>query len=245
MKSNRIGILLLIMVLIGSIYIIVSFGSNNTPYHKHKEYEDVSLAEDPVMQPNPFIFEFPFPEIEIPIIGGILGLTEPAIGIILIIMGIMASLVLLSLIYSYKQKRKEESEEEKEPDVSKDIELKIRRLTLGKRIEEIIAFLEECLDGRFSQGITEGFEKLDSALKEYSKISRPGWLTPREFTLMKIPYFNHDAMISAVEQFYRITYGLKPATQEELKEFIIHFQTMITDESILKWKADSPMEERI
>lgn len=243
MKSNRIGIALLIVVLIVSIYIIISFGSNNTPYHKHKEYDEVSLAEDPVNL-NPF-FDFTLPEIEIPVIGGVLGLTEPAIGIIFIIIGIMASLLLLSLVNSYRQKRKEESEEEKRPDVSKDIELKVRRLTLGKRIEEIIIFLEECLDGRFNQGITEGFEKLDLALKEYSKISRPGWLTPREFTLMKIPYFNHDAMILAVEQFYRITYGLKDATLEELKEFIIHFKTMISDESILKWKADSPLEERI
>ncbi|MFW9905010.1 MAG: hypothetical protein ACFFFH_11800 [Candidatus Thorarchaeota archaeon] len=244
MKFNRIGTLLLILVLIGSIYIVISFGSKNTPYHKQEEYEEVSLTEDPVKQSNPFIFDFPFPSIEIPVISGILGLTGPAIGIIFIIIGIVTSLVLLSLINSYRQKKKEESEEEKRPDVLKDIELKIRRLTLGKRIEEIIAFLEECLDGHFSQGITEGFEKLDSALKEYSKISRPGWLTPREFTLMKIPYFNHNAMISAVEQFYRITYGLKPASQEELEEFIIHFKLMITDENILKWKADSPLEEQ-
>jgi hypothetical protein len=244
MKFNKIGALILIMVFIGSIYVIISFGSNNTPYYKQEEYEEVPLAEDPIMQPNPFNFDFPLPSIEIPVISGILGLTEPVIGLIFIIIGIMASLVILSLINSYKQKKKEEIEEEKGPEVSKDVELKIRRLTLGKRIEVIIAFLEECLDGRFSQGITEGFEQLDSALKEYSKISRPGWLTPREFSLMKIPYFNHNAMISAVEQFYRITYGLKPASQEELKEFIKHFKSMIADESILKWKADSHLEER-
>ena len=243
MKFNKLGTLVLLLVLIGSVYIIISFGSNNTPYQKQKEFEEVSLAEDPTTQDNPFFFDFPFPSIDIPAISGIFSLTGSGIGIIFIIFGVMASLVIISMIVAYIQKKKEDIEEEKALDISEDIELKIRRLTLGKRIEEIIAFLEECLDGRFSQGITEGFERLDSALKEYSKISRPRWLTPREFTLLKIPYFNHDAILAAVEQFYRITYGLKPAAQKELEEFIEYFKTMIADENVLKWKSDLPQEE--
>ncbi|MFX1516633.1 MAG: hypothetical protein ACFFC6_10010 [Promethearchaeota archaeon] len=243
MKFNKKGTLVLFLVLIGGVYIVIGFGSNNTPYQKQKEYEEVSLADDPTTQVNPFFFDFPFPSIDIPAISGILGLAGSSIAIIFIIFGIMISLVILSMIVSYIQRKKDDIEGEKALDVSKDVELEIRRLTLGKRIEEIIAFLEECLDGRFNQGITEGFERLDLALKEYSKISRPRWLTPREFTLLKIPYFNHIALLAAVEQFYRITYGLKPATYKELEEYIKHFKSMIADESVLKWKADLPPEE--
>ncbi|UCG04286.1 MAG: hypothetical protein JSW11_09925 [Candidatus Heimdallarchaeota archaeon] len=240
MKFNKKGILVLLLIFFGIIYLITGFGSNNTPYQRQKEYDEVNLADDPTVKtPNPFIFEFP--SIDIPSIGGIFGLGSTGVGIILIIFGIMIFLVIMSLIIS-RSKKKEEIEDVKELATSKDIELKIRRLTLGKRIEEIISFLEECLDSRFSQGITEGFEQLDLALKEYSKISRPGWLTPREFTFLKIPYFNHEAMIAAVEQFYRITYGLKPATRTELEEFIEYFKSMIVDKAILKWKADLPLE---
>ena len=49
-------------------------------------------------------------------------------------------------------------------------------------------------------------------------------------------------MITAVEQFYRITYGLKPATRKELEEYIDYFRFMIADENILKWKSDLPLE---
>lgn len=241
MKYNKKGTLLLLLVVIGSIYLVIGFGSNNTPYQKQKD-EDVSLVDDPTTQSNPFNFDFQFPSIDIPVIGGIFGLAGPGIWIIIVIFVIMTSSVIISLIVSHRSKKKEETEDEKGLITEMDIELKVRRITLGKRIDEIIDFLEGCLDGRFSQGITEGFEQLDSALKEYSKISRPGWLTPREFTLLKIPYFNHDAMITAVEQFYRITYGLKLATRKELEEFIEYFRFMIADEKILKWKADLPLE---
>ncbi|MFX0122633.1 MAG: hypothetical protein ACFFAE_03290 [Candidatus Hodarchaeota archaeon] len=242
MKFNKKGNLVLFLILLGSVYLIIGFGSNNTPYQKQKEYDEVKLADDPTMQPNPFFFDFEFPSIDIPVIGGIFGLSGPGIWIIIIIFMIMVSLVILSLIVSHVYQKKSKTEDDKILDISNDIELKIRRLTLGKRIEEIITFLEECLDGRFSQGITEGFIQLDSALKEYSKISRPGWLTPREFTLLKIPYFNQDAMISAVELFYRITYGLKAATRNELVEFIEYFRSMIADKNVLTWKADLPPE---
>ncbi len=242
MKFNKKVTFVLLLGFLVSIYLVIGFGSNNTPYQKQKEYDEVELADDPTTQTNPFIFDFEFPSIEIPGIGGIFGLGGYGLGIILIIIGIMAFLVTTSLIVSYRSKKKEETEDKKDIITLKDIEQKIRRLTLGKRIEEIIAFLEDCLDGRFSQGITEGFEKFDLALKEYSKISRPDWLTPREFTLLKIPYFNSDAMITAVEQFYRITYGLKPATRKNLEEFIEYFRSMIPDENVLKWKADLPLE---
>ena len=47
-------------------------------------------------------------------------------------------------------------------------------------------------------------------------------------------------MIAAVEQFYRVTYGEKTAMREEFEEFIVYFKQMISDEKVLKWKADSP-----
>ena len=121
-------------------------------------------------------------------------------------------------------------------------EMKIRRIRLGQRIEEIIIFLKSCLDGQYSQGITEGFERLDEALKEYSKISRPGWITPREFSRLKIPYFNHEAMINAVEKFYRITYGQKEANQKYLEDFIYYLEIAIADKNVLKWYSDVPFK---
>lgn len=241
MKFNKKGSLLLLFILLGSIFLITSYGSNNTPYKKQKEYNDVPLTDDPTIQPILFPFDFQFPSIDIPIIGGVFGLEGTGLWIIFFVFLLMILLLIASLIVSQLRKTKrEEKEKDKDFNESKYKELEIRRQTLGKRIEEIIIFLETCLDNRFSQGITEGFERLDSALKEYSKISRPGWLTPREFTLLKIPYFNHDAMIAAVEQFYRITYGEKIAKRSELEEFIEYFKQMIADKTVLKWKADSP-----
>ncbi|MFX1282815.1 MAG: hypothetical protein ACFFB5_04135 [Promethearchaeota archaeon] len=241
MKLNKIALLVLLLILLGSIFLIISNGSNNIPYQSQKEYSDVPLTDDPTTQPFLFPFDFQFPSIDIPIIGGVFGLGGTGLWIIFFTFLVMLLLLVTSLIVSQLRKTKREKEEgAKDLLETEDRELEIRRQTLGKRIEEIIYFLETCLDGHYSQGITEGFERLDSALKEYSKISRPGWLTPREFTLLKIPYFNHDAMIAAVEQFYRITYGERTAKRKELEEFILYFQQMIADKAVLKWKADSP-----
>ncbi len=120
-----------------------------------------------------------------------------------------------------------------------------RRATLGRRIENILEFLNKSsMEGNYNKGITEGFEQLDAAMKEFSKISRPGWLTPREYANMRIPYFNHQSLSSAVEIFYRSTYSKLNAMQQDMDEFIKHFQDMISDFSILNWKADSlPISE--
>lgn len=240
MKFNKIVAPALLLILLGSIFIVINNGSKNTPLQKQKEYDNVALTDDPPTQPTPVSWDFQLPSIDVPIIGGTLGLGGTGLWIVFFIFLLMVLLLVTSMIISYRRKEKREKKDDKEREESEDKELEIRRQTLGKRIEEIINFLEICLDGRFSQGITEGFERLDAALKEYSKISRPGWLTPREFTLLKIPYFNHDAMITAVEQFYRITYGQKPAMRKDLEEFIECFKQMIADKKALKWRADSP-----
>lgn len=242
MKLNKLGLLVLISILLGSILLIIGNGSSNTPIEKQKDYGEVSLTDDPDIQQNPFPFNFDFelPSIDIPFISGTLGLGDTGIGIIIFIFILMVILLITSIVFTKIHKKKRIKEDVKDFDGSEYSELEIRRLTLGKRIDEIKNFLHACLDGRYSQGITEGFERLDSALKEYSKISRPGWLTPREFTLLKIPYFNHDAMLAAVEQFYRVTYGQRIALRKELEEYIVYFERMITNESVLKWKADSP-----
>ncbi|MHA2244707.1 MAG: hypothetical protein ACXADY_07025 [Candidatus Hodarchaeales archaeon] len=239
MKFSKIKPLVLLLIIIASIFLVISDGSNNTPLRKQNEFDEVSLTDDPAEQ-QPFNFDFDLPSIDIPIISGTFGLGGTGLWIIFFIFLLMVLILITSMIVSQRRKRKGENEEKEEIVKDKEKELEIRRQTLGKRIGEIISFLENCLDGRFSQGITEGFERLDIALKEYSKISRPGWLTLREFTLLRIPYFNHDAMITAVEKFYRITYGQKPAIRNELEEFIVCFKLMIADEKVLKWKADSP-----
>ncbi|MFX0013801.1 MAG: hypothetical protein ACFFB2_03475 [Promethearchaeota archaeon] len=238
MKFNK-TLIVLLLILLASIFIVVDGGSNNSPYQKQKDYDYVSLTDDPISQFNPFIFDFEFPSIDIPIIGGTFGLGETGVWIIIIIFLLMVSILGISMIITQRRKKNQMEEKITESVKAETKELEIRRQTLGKRIEEIIRFLNECLDGRFNQGITEGFERLDAALKEYSKISRPGWLTPREFSLLKIPYFNHEAMITVVEQFYLITYGQKPASRKDLEEFIECFKLMIVDEQVLKWKSDS------
>ena len=238
--------LLLLIILVGGTFIVVSNGSINTPYLKQDEKDEIPLADDPTNSPW-FTFDFQLPLIEIPFIGGLLGLGAAGLSIIFLVFLVTVLLLVTSLIISRHRKEVKQKKESQEVVTdSKQKELEIRRQTLGKRIEEIISFLMTCLDGRYSQGITEGFERLDLAMKEYSKISRPGWLTPKEFTRLRIPYFNHDALIAAVDQFYIITYGQKPATQKELETFIVCFQEMIADQKVLSWRADLPpaIEER-
>ena len=117
-----------------------------------------------------------------------------------------------------------------------------RRETLGKRIDEIITFLETSGNKKsFSEAITLGFEKLDLALKEFSKISRPGWLTPREYAEMRIPYFDHKSLSIAVEIFYEITYGERTATLREFNMFLSSIESMISDQTILRWKSDQEL----
>ncbi|MHA2225188.1 MAG: hypothetical protein ACXAC8_08280 [Candidatus Hodarchaeales archaeon] len=233
----------LVIILLLSTFILVNNGSKNTLFTDQIEKDEVLLADDPPTQPSLFNFNFTLPAIEIPIISGIFGLGETGIWFILFILFVIVLVFVTSIIISRQRKKKKEKKDQEKNDLqSGRKELKKRRETLGNQIEVIINFLKECLDGKFSQGITEGFERLDEALKEFSKISRPGWLTPREFSRLEIPYFDKNALKTAVEQFYRITYGQKLATRGDLENFITNFQQMIADQKILSWKADYPKE---
>jgi hypothetical protein len=218
-------------------------GSRNTPLSKQDEYDEVSLMDDPSSNTPFFDFNFDLPEIEIPFISGIFGLAGEGLWFIFFIILVMILLLIISLYISHVQKgKKKEIKEKATIDKPDQKEMKIRRMKLGQRIEEIIQYLKSCQDGQFSQGITIGFERLDNAFKEYSKISRPGWLTPREFSHLKIPYFNHEAMNNAVEKFYRITYGQKEAHRIDLEDFIHYLEIAIADKRVLEWYSDIPME---
>ncbi len=225
------------VIIVGILLFIISGGSHNTPYEKQAEYDEVELTKDP--EPWSF-FDFELPSFYIDPIEGVFELGEGALILLLIAAVAMILLVIGSIvIYRRRKGDKINSVEDITEKEEEDKELVIRRQTLGRRIDEIVLFLKSCLNERYSQGITEGFERLDIALKEYSKISRPGWLTPREYTRLNIPYFNHQALIASVEQFYRVTYGEKVANKEELEKFIESFQRMILDPEILNWEADS------
>ncbi len=245
MRFSKIRLLTILIIILLSIYFFIFNGSRNTPLSKQREYDEVSLTDDPSSN-NPFFdFNFELPEIEIPIVSGIFGLAGEGLWLIFFIILVMLLLLIGSLTVSYVRKGKIRESKKKtiieKPDQK---ELKIRRMKLGQRIEEIKNFLKSCSDGQYSNGITIGFERLDSAFKEYSKISRPGWLTPREFSLLKIPYFNHEAMNNAVEKFYKITYGQKQAYKIDLEDFIHYLETAIADEKVLDWYSDIPIEER-
>ncbi|MHA1443818.1 MAG: hypothetical protein ACTSR4_03605, partial [Candidatus Hodarchaeales archaeon] len=191
-------------------------------------------------------FDFDLPEFEIHALTTVLGLTSGGLFIIILLVVILVIIFIASIFISRKIRNSEE--EDQSGDERSKIRMKElikRRVTLGRRIENILAFLNKSsMEGNYNKGITEGYEQLDAAMKEFSKISRPGWLTPREYANMRIPYFNQQSLSSAVEIFYRSTYGKLNATQQDIDEFIKHFQDMITDFSILKWKADSlPISE--
>lgn len=224
---------------------ILSGGTQNSPYGKQRIYENVPLTRDPdESQFNIWDFlrnlDFSFPEITFPGISPLLGLASGGIMLIVLIIIVMALLFIFSVFISYRFRSEDEEpviiEEKPQPDLK---ELIKRRETLGKRINDIIVFLQISADEEtFSEGITLGFEKLDLAMKEFSKISRPGWLTPREYAGLKIPYFNHNSMSEAVEIFYEITYGERKATLEEFTSFLFHIKSMVSDHTILQWKTD-------
>jgi hypothetical protein len=239
-KKRYIVILVLILA---SLFLLIINGSSNTPLSNQGTFDEVALTDDPSNS-----WQFPdlniqLPEINIPFIEGVFGFGDIGLTIIFIIFFVMLILLIGSIVISHVRKvRKRELIDKKDLTSKPDQkEMKIRRKKLGKRIEEIIFFLKSCLDGEYSSGITIGFERLDSALKEYSKISRPGWLTPREFSHLEIPYFNHTAMINAVEKFYRITYGEKTALKKDLEEFIHNLERAIEDQQVLDWYSDVPI----
>jgi len=245
-RFSKSRFFLLTIIIVVSISLFILNGSRNTPISNQKEFDEVDLIDDPGERNPLFDFQFKLPEINIPILSGIFGLASGAIWIIIFIILIMGLLLISSVIISRVRKGKQREKESKKGTAKLDQkEMKIRRIRLGQKIEEIIIFLKSCLDGQYSQGITIGFERLDEALKEYSKISRPGWLTPREFSRLKIPYFNHEAMINAVEKFYRITYGQKEANQKDLENFIYNLEFAISDQKVLKWYSDVPFKGKV
>ncbi len=241
-SKSRLFLLTILIVVSTSLFILN--GSRNTPISNQEEFDEVDLVDDP-SDSTLFDFNFKLPEINIPIITEIFGFAGSAIWVVIIIILIMGLLLISSLIISRVRRGKKRDKEGKKGSSRLDQkEMKIRRKRLGQRIEEIIIFLKSCLVGQFSQGITIGFERLDEALKEYSKISRPGWITPREFSRLKIPYFNHEAMINAVEKFYRITYGQKEANKKDLEDFIYYLEIAIADQKVLNWYSDVPFKGR-
>ncbi|MHA1944555.1 MAG: hypothetical protein ACXAC6_01870 [Candidatus Hodarchaeales archaeon] len=226
-----------------STVLILAGGTINTPFNQQQEIDTIPLTDDPESNsgfswPN---FDWVWPEFEIPVLNSVFGLTSSGLFIIVLLVLLMIVLFIASIFFSrvIKNYQEEAQISEEQPNVQMK-ELIKRRITLGKKIENIAAFLQISLqEGDYTKGITEGFEKLDTAMKEFSKISRPGWLTPREYANMRIPYFNHQSLSSTVEIFYKSTYSKLNATQQDMHAFIKHFQDMIVDFSILNWKADS------
>lgn len=222
---------------------LLAGGTINTPFNRQQEIDKIPLTDDPESNsgfswPD---FDWIFPDFEIPALNSVFGLTSSGLFIIILLVLLMIVLFFASIFISriLKNYQEEDQLSEEQPNAEMK-ELIKRRITLGRKIENIFAFLQSSLqEGDYKKGITEGFEKLDTAMKEFSKISRPGWLTPREYANMRIPYFNHQSLSSAVEIFYKSTYSKLNATQQDMNTFIKHFQDMIVDFSILKWKADS------
>jgi len=226
-----------------STVLILAGGTINTPFNQQQRVDKIPLTDDPESNsgfswPN---FDWNFPEFEIPVLDSVFGLTSNGLFIIVLLVLLMIVLFIASIFISRVIKNYQEEAQSSEEQPSAEMkELIKRRITLGRKIENISAFLQISLqEGDYNKGITEGFEKLDTAMKEFSKISRPGWLTPREYANMRIPYFNHQSLSSAVEIFYKSTYSKLNATQQDMNAFIKHFQDMIVDFSILNWKADS------
>jgi cbb3-type cytochrome oxidase subunit 3 len=243
MKFSKFQIILIILFIVVGTYLLLNNGSRNTPYNLQSEYSEVPLTKDPE-SPSP-LFDFDFEIPEIPFLDGLFGLGSGGILLIILFFFVLLILFIGSLVISYRQTKKSEETIENDIETKDSVEIHFLRRTLGTRIEEIIAFLNDCLQNEsYDQGISEGFEHLDRAMKEYSKISRPGWLTPREYANLEIPYFNQSALLEAVEQFYRINYGKKLAYKADLVIFIARFNEMISDRKILSWKADTmPKEE--
>jgi len=235
-------ILALIGILLVGTWFLIAGGTNNTPFDRQKQVDEIPLTDDPTSNsgfswPN---FDFDLPEFEIPVLSGVFGLTTGGLFIIVLLIVTMIIIFIASIFISRKiRNHQEEDQLTDENSKTRVKELIKRRLTLGRRIENIFTFLQVSLEeGDYNKGITKGFEQLDVAMKEFSKISRPGWLTPREYANMRIPYFNHQSLSSVVEIFYKSTYSKLNATQQDMNTFIKHFQDMIVDLSILKWKAD-------
>ena len=222
---------------------LLAGGTINTPFNRQQEIDKIPLTDDPESNsgfscPD---FDWIFPDFEIPALNSVFGLTSSGLFIIILLVLLMIVLFFASIFISriLKNYQEEDQLSEEQPNAEMK-ELIKRRITLGRKIENIFAFLQSSLqEGDYKKGITEGFEKLDTAMKEFSKISRPGWLTPREYANMRIPYFNHQSLSSAVEIFYKSTYSKLNATQQDMNAFIKHFHDMIVDFSILNWKADS------
>ncbi len=123
-------------------WFLIAGGTSNTPFDQQRAMDEVSLTEDPGSDfswPN---FDFDLPEIEIPVLSSVFGLTSSGLFIIVLLVIIMVIIFIASIFISRKIRNyQEEDQSIEESSRARVKELIKRRITLGRRIESAAEYL--------------------------------------------------------------------------------------------------------
>ncbi len=97
------------------------------------------------------------------------------------------------------------------------------RTQISTLVEILTEYLEE---GKYTEGVIYGYHQLDKNTKRILGTRRETYLTPKEFaSSLELP----EIIVPLkwiVETFYVARYRISPMGYEDLKEFIIHLQTL-------------------
>ncbi|MHA2494098.1 MAG: hypothetical protein ACXAEI_01315 [Candidatus Hodarchaeales archaeon] len=125
------------------------------------------------------------------------------------------------------------------PRLSEEEALQRRIERLGIRVEKIIENIDHYLnEGKFTEGIIEGYKELDKALWDFSRLQRRKHDTPLEHSRSRsIELLMVDRLYLLVDQFYNRRYRMASATQTDLLEFKRNLRELVPQQ-VQKMKPD-------
>ncbi|MFX0114465.1 MAG: hypothetical protein ACFFB3_07950 [Candidatus Hodarchaeota archaeon] len=113
--------------------------------------------------------------------------------------------------------------------ITEEEELQKRLDRLGRRVEEILEFVDRCLDeGAYTEGVIKGYQELDQALWVFSRLQRKRSETPLEHT-HSVPkqLMGVQMLLNIVEQFYNRRYRMIQASKADLLEFRTNLMALV------------------
>lgn len=166
-------------------------------------------------------------EISIPSVGMTL-----SVELLLLILFLIMVIGLLGIAYYFL------SVKSRGPKLTEDEELHRRLDRLGERVERIIKFVDKCIEeGNFTNGVIKGYQELDQALWDFSRLQRRKYETPLEYAQAMPKLLAVDRLRSIVEQFYGRRYRMADASKTDLLEFKMSLRELVPSET-LKLKPD-------
>ena len=132
--------------------------------------------------------------------------------------------------FKLRKIRKEKHEEVENKDI---YSLKMASINAEKILQEALKM------GNYTEGVIKAYHVLDKQLASFREIARPEYWTPKEYAYrVKEPIYQ-NAVKGIVEIFYKVRYGQKSATKEDVLDFLLFLKGIFID------KLNPSLEEHI